>query len=125
MGFLFWRLVIFQSTRHATNLGVLLGRYGDLPVQSALSIGVETLKDIFESTVLTWTVPFYQFVSGGAYRDLAMATLVAACVLGLIVLLAVRVPTVQHGRGAEDARRHGLEHGRHWSGSSRCLPSFR
>ena len=103
MGFLFWRLVIFQSTRRATNLGVLLGRYGDLPVRSALSIGVETLKDIFETTVLAWTVPFYQFVSGAAYRDLAIATLVAACVLGLIVLLAVRATTAQLDRDAENA----------------------
>ncbi len=103
MGFLFWRLVIFQSTRRATNLGVLLGRYGDLPVRSALSIGVETLKDIFETTVLSWTVPFYQFVSGAAYRDLAIATLVAACVLGLILVLAVRAPTARLDRDAEHA----------------------
>ena len=43
-GFLFWRLVIFQSTRRATNLHVLLGRYGALPVRSGLSILVETLR---------------------------------------------------------------------------------
>ena len=59
-------------------LDVLLGRYGTLPIRSALSIAVETLKDIYETTILAWTVPFYQFVSGGTYRDLAIATVVAA-----------------------------------------------
>jgi hypothetical protein len=90
IGFLFWRLVIFQSTRRATNIDVLLGRYSSLPIRSAFSIAVETLKDIYETTVLAWTVPFYQFVSVGAYRDLLIATLVALAVIGLILVLARR-----------------------------------
>ena len=99
--FLFWRLAIFQSTRRATNLDVLLGRYGTLPVRSALSIAVETLKDIYETTILAWTVPFYQFVSSAAYRDLAVATVVAAMVIALIVLLAQRTPTAEVRGDAE------------------------
>ena len=99
-GFLFWRLAIFQSTRRATNLDVLLGRYGTLPIRSALSIAVETLKDIYETTILAWTVPFYQFVSDGAYRDLAIATVLAGAVIALIVLLARRAHTTETEDGA-------------------------
>ena len=78
--FLTWRLFIFQSTRRATNLDVLFGRYGTLPLRSALSVAVEALKDVFETTVLAWSVPFYQFVAAGDYRDLAIA-------LGAAILL--------------------------------------
>ncbi|HET6846321.1 MAG TPA: hypothetical protein VFH29_05765 [Anaerolineales bacterium] len=98
-GFLFWRLFVFQSTRRATNLDVLLGRYANLPVRSTLTIVVESLKDIYETTVLAWTVPFYRFVSTGAYRDLAIATLAAVAVVALIVLLARR-PTLTESSGA-------------------------
>ncbi|MFH1185453.1 MAG: hypothetical protein V1755_10515 [Chloroflexota bacterium] len=87
VAFLTWRLFIFQSTRRATNLDVLLGRYGSLPLRSALSVAVETLKDVIETTVLAWSVPFYQFVAAGNYRDLAIALgaafLVVACFLYL------------------------------------------
>jgi hypothetical protein len=73
-GFLIWRIFIFQSTRRATNLDVLFGRYGSMPVRSVLQVGIETLKDIIETTVLAWSVPFYQFVAAANYRDLTAAS---------------------------------------------------
>jgi hypothetical protein len=90
-GFLVWRLFIFQSSRRATNLSVLVGRYQSLPVRSALAILVETTKDIVETTFLAWTVPFYQATAASNYRDLAIAVvlgvLLAAC--AFVVLRAV------------------------------------
>jgi hypothetical protein len=106
IGFLFWRLVIFHSTRRATNLDVLLGRYADLPIRSALSIAVEFVKDIYETTVLAWAVPFYQYVSGSAYRDLAVATVAALVVLGLILLLARRPSVVVSAEVGGPLREH-------------------
>jgi hypothetical protein len=83
--FLVWRLFLFQSSRRATNLSVLVGRYSALPVRSALAILVETVKDVIETTILAWAVPFYQSIAMAAYRDLAigvvLALVVAACVL--------------------------------------------
>jgi len=38
-GFLIWRVFIFQSTRRATNLDVLFGRYGNMPVRSLMQVG--------------------------------------------------------------------------------------
>ncbi len=80
-GFLVWRLFIFQSTRRATNLSVLLGKYSGLPAYSLFSVGVETIKDVVETTVFAWVVPFYQFVAKGSYRDLAVATILAVLVV--------------------------------------------
>ncbi len=92
-GFLIWRLLIFQSTRRATNLSVLVGKYAALPVRSVLSILVETVKDIVETTILAWSVPFYQAEAVSSYRDLAVAVvlalLVTACTF-MVVRQAIR-----------------------------------
>lgn len=95
LGFLIWRVFIFQSTRRATNLDVLLGRYGGMPVRSLMQVGIETLKDIFETTVLAWSVPFYQFVAVSNYRDLvaAVGTALVVVVLSLLVLRAAGFST--------------------------------
>jgi hypothetical protein len=85
--FLVWRLFFFQSTRRATNLGVLLGRYGALPVHSLISVTVETLKDILETTVFAWVVPFYQFTASSNYRDLVIATGMALVVVVCIAMV--------------------------------------
>ncbi len=87
-GFLVWRLFIFQSTRRATNLDVLVGRYSALPVHSALSVIVETVKDVVETAVFAWAVPFYQSVSNSNYRDLAFAVILSLSAIGFVLVLA-------------------------------------
>jgi hypothetical protein len=89
LGFLVWRVFIFQSTRRATNLDVLFGRYGSMPVRTLMQVGIETLKDIIETTVLAWSVPFYQFVAAANYRELA-AAFIAALVVVVLSLLVLR-----------------------------------
>jgi hypothetical protein len=86
-GFLFWRLFIFQSTRRATNLNVLVGKYTGLPIYSLFSVIIETLKDVLETTVFAWVVPFYQFVSKSNYRDLVTAGLLALLVAAGVYFL--------------------------------------
>jgi hypothetical protein len=77
VAFLYWRLFIFQSTRHATNLGFLVGNLSALPLRSIVSIVVETVKDVFETTFFAWVVPFYQFTATANYRDLTLAIITA------------------------------------------------
>ncbi len=89
-GFLVWRLLIFQSTRRTTNLSVLIGRYSALPLRSTLSIVVETVKDVIESTVFAWIVPFYQSVAISNYRDLAAAVVVALLVTAAVFVILRR-----------------------------------
>jgi hypothetical protein len=91
IAFLVWRLLIFQSTRRSTNLDVLVGKYSALPVRSLLSIMTETLKDIVETVVFAWVVPFYQFVTTSNYRDLAIAVIVASLAAGLVLFFARRL----------------------------------
>lgn len=83
-GFLVWRLLIFQSTRRATNLSVLVGKYSALPVRSLLAVAVETAKDVIETTVLAWFVPFYQSVAISNYRELAVGVILAVVIAALV-----------------------------------------
>ena len=87
ISFLVWRLFFFQSTRRATNLGILLGKYSALPVHSGISVIIETLKDILETTVFAWVVPFYQFVATSNYRDLATAIVIALLVVASVYVV--------------------------------------
>jgi hypothetical protein len=109
IGFVFWRVFLFQSTRRATNLEVLVGQYGAMPLRSALSVGIELLKDVVETTVLAWTVPFYQFVSSSGYRDLLLA-MVAGSVVSLLFLMAARAVHGAHATQFSDGRSSDYEH---------------
>jgi hypothetical protein len=104
-GFAFWRLFVFQSTRRATNLDVLVGRYVALPVRSALSVLVETIKDVFETAYFAWSVPFYQFVASSDYRDLAAALGVALLVV-VCILVTTGVSFGSDSGHEKQARRH-------------------
>jgi hypothetical protein len=42
VGFLYWRLFIFQSTRHATSVSSLFSGFAVMPLRSVLSIALET-----------------------------------------------------------------------------------
>jgi hypothetical protein len=101
--FLVWRLVIFQSTRRATNVGLLLNKYSVLPQHSILSAGIENLKSILETIFFAWVVPFYQFTAQSNYRDLAAAVglgfLAAVC-----VFLLLRLPQLVEGDAVPDPR---------------------
>ena len=109
VAFLIWRLFIFQSTRRTTNLGVLLGKYGALPLHSVLSVTIETLKDILETTVFAWTVPFYQFVANGNYRDLAIAVGIALLVVACVYVV-FRLVNQQSGLAEVASSSHSTHH---------------
>lgn len=85
-GFLVWRVFFFKAERHSTDLDALLAQYSVSPLRSALTILVETGKDFIEMVFLSWSVPFYQFVSRGNIADLAASVGLAAAVLGGVYL---------------------------------------
>jgi hypothetical protein len=82
-GFLFWRLFIFKSVRRATNIDVLLANYASNPLYSVVQIFIGYIKDLFETVVLAWFVPFYQFTAEGRFNIFLSALGVALVVLAL------------------------------------------
>lgn len=83
--FVFWRVFLFESERRATNVGVLFSAYGATPLHSLFGILIETVKDIWEATVLAWFVPFYQFTRAAVYRELGAALFLAILAVGAVI----------------------------------------
>ncbi len=79
--FVFWRIFIFHSTRNATSAEVLTGSFTSL--HGLIRLLVETGKDLIETSILAWGVPFYQFSVRAIYKDMGLAL-----GLGLLVVLA-------------------------------------
>jgi len=79
--FVFWRVFIFQSIRRATSVEVLAGSYTSL--HGIIRLLVETGKDLMETSILAWGVPFYQFSARAIYKDMGLAL-----GLGFLVVLA-------------------------------------
>jgi hypothetical protein len=69
--FVFWRIFVFQSTRKATSVEVLTGDYTSL--HGLMRLLVETGKDIIETSILAWGVPYYQFTVQAEYKNMALA----------------------------------------------------
>lgn len=86
LAFLIWRLFIFKSTRPATNVDRLMFSYSTTPWHSILSIVIELVKDVIETTVFAWVVPAYQFTSQGNYWDFLISLLIASVVIVLCLL---------------------------------------
>ncbi len=76
--FLVWRLFIFKSTRHSTNVDLLFGTYAAEQWHAPLAIFLGSFNDMFKTAVLAWFVPFYQLTVGDTFRDLGISVVLAA-----------------------------------------------
>ncbi len=81
-GFLFWRLLIFQSERRATDIGAQVGQLFASPLNTGLGWLLTLAQDTVSVLVNAWIVPFYNLVYPMRLRDLIPA-------LGLGLLVAV------------------------------------
>ena len=88
-GFVIWRLFFFESVRRATNLNVLLADYASDPLYAFSQILVGYLKDLFETVVSAWFVPFYQFTAEGRYTDFISGLGVTLVVLALVAAYVI------------------------------------
>lgn len=80
--FLVWRLVIFNSTRAATDPGLIGAMYLHQPFEMVLRLVLESFKDIFAVMVSAWVVPFYQTSETLDYRSFLYAVL--AGLIGMV-----------------------------------------
>jgi hypothetical protein len=77
--FVFWRIFVFDSTRRATNADLIASNYTSL--HGVLRLLVDGGKDIVETTVFAWGVPFYQFALSALLRDIGLALGVSVLVV--------------------------------------------
>ena len=88
-GFVLWRVFFFESARHATNINFLLADYASNPIYSISQIFIGYLKDLFETIVSAWFVPFYQFTAEGRYTDFLSGLGVTLVIMALVAAYLV------------------------------------
>ena len=97
--FLYWRVFMFEGSRNATDVGGLAGSYlSDLRYMSIRLI-METAKDLLNTSLFAWFVMPYQLIASALYSDLGVALLIAALVIGLVLLYAY---LFKRRQGADD-----------------------
>jgi hypothetical protein len=81
-GFVFWRVFLFHSTRRSTNVDVVFDSFSSLTLHNVARLLIEMAKDLIETTILAWSVPYYQFInSQGEYRTVALGVILALFVI--------------------------------------------
>lgn len=96
--FLVWRLFIFRSTRSVTDVSSLKGMYLADPFGSLLRLGIEFLKDVWESVVLAWGVPLYNLTNSGSANQIALGLIIASAGGGLLWFVSTRLQTLDENQ---------------------------
>jgi hypothetical protein len=81
LSFVFWRIFVFDSMRKAVSAENMLGNLTSL--HGLLGFLIETSKDLVETSIFAWVVPFQQYSGQLPYRELGIAI-----GLGVILVLA-------------------------------------
>ena len=71
ISFVYWRFFIFESTRKAVSVEGLISNYTSL--QGLIGLFIEGGKDLVETSIFAWAVPFYQLSNQAEYRDFLLA----------------------------------------------------
>lgn len=71
LSFVVWRIFFFDSTRKAVSAESMLGNLTSL--HGLLSFAIETAKDLFETSIFAWVIPFQQYSNQLPYSDLGIA----------------------------------------------------
>lgn len=84
LGFVYWRLFIFQSTRNATDVSLIMEDYQSAPLIMVYRLIVETIKDCLETVLGAWSIPFFRLIYTASYADLRTITLLSLLVIALL-----------------------------------------
>jgi hypothetical protein len=85
-GFLYWRMFMFDSSRRATDTGVLVESYlGNIRYMS-LRLILETVKDFLDTSIFAWFTMPYNLISATRYAHLGTAVVTAGLVILLVFL---------------------------------------
>jgi hypothetical protein len=69
-GFLFWRLVVFNSGRPATSIAAQIMAFQNRPKRTIARLVLEGLKDPLDAILFGWFVPTYHLLASADYLNL-------------------------------------------------------
>lgn len=81
--FIFWRLVIFKSSRASVGGEALISGFLTNPVDALVRVFFGTLQDIVDIGVSAWTVPLYKLSLESNFRDLEISLLLVVIACGV------------------------------------------
>jgi hypothetical protein len=100
--FLYWRILVFESSRNATDVSGLADSYLSNPGYMSLRLIAETARDFLDTVIFAWFVQPYQLISRAPYSNLAYALLIAA-VVALLVFAYTRLYKKWWGAGLDES----------------------
>jgi hypothetical protein len=96
LGFITWRFFIFASERPSVSEAAVLAKYLNSPLVAGRNTLIELGKDVIETLLLSWAVPFYRFAVSSAYRDLGGAVLVSGIAVLLVMWYGIRLKSQEN-----------------------------
>ena len=84
--FLYWRLFIFESTRHTTDITQLAASYQTNVFFMIARLMIELFRDTLESVILAWFVPLERFIYWGGYPEFLFSVLISLLTMTLVFL---------------------------------------
>lgn len=86
VGFLLWRLLLFDNVRPATDLGLQLGHFLETPLVKGQWWLVNLFEGVLNAGFLAWGVPLYRTFVAQGLPVIRIGLLLIAAVIGAIVL---------------------------------------
>jgi len=91
LGFLIWRLFIFESERRATDVGAQLGAFFASP-STGLWWLIYLLQDTINVLLSAWVIPLYNLAFALRLRDFLPALLLGLLSAGIVLLVWKQLP---------------------------------
>ncbi len=112
LGFLLWRIFIFENQRRATDIGAQLGRLLENPLGATVSWFFQLYNSLLNLGVLAWLDQFPAFIQGLRLREMALGFFIAAAAVLLLVfwerLIKLSAGTDAGEGGQERVRKEAL-----------------
>ena len=85
-GFLYWRMFMFESTRRATDTGLLVEGYLGNFRSMSLRLILETVKDFLDTSIFAWFTMPYNLIASTRYSHLGTAVFIAGLVIVFVLI---------------------------------------
>ncbi len=99
LGYLFWRVFLFQNERKATDIGTQMGQLLSSPLTTGLHWLIRWLQSTFNVALAAWIQPFNQNFFNLRLQSLLIGLVLAALLAAIIVLTYLAL-----SKGSSDSR---------------------
>jgi len=91
IGFVFWRIAIFDNQRSATDIGGMIANISNSPILTISWIFGYLVQDLFNSILFAWFIPFYQLAFNLRLRDFFIGIGLSAITSLVFIWLLIRI----------------------------------